>query len=111
MLEALTLVVMLAQEPALPKNPRGVVFFCPDHDRDDGHELDIIDRETGLVIRTLDLGDPPRNADGDVEAEVNMQSQEFGTYAFRVRAKAGRFISEDSEAWAWDRAPGRPIFK
>ena len=94
----------------LPRNPRGVGFICPDHDRDDGHELDIVDRAMGQVIQTLDLGDPPRNAAGVVEASVNVQPFDFGVYAFVVRAKAGTIESEDSEAWVWERAPGRPVF-
>lgn len=98
-----------AQGPArLQRNPRGVAFLCPDHDIDDGHELDIIEQSTGKVIQTLNLGDPPLNAAGEVVADVKVQPLKVGVYSFKVRAKVGAIQSEDSDAYVWERAPGRP---
>jgi hypothetical protein len=88
-----------------------VAFLCPDHDRDEGHELDIIERATGKVIQILDLGDPPENTTGEVQADVNVQPYNFGPYEFRVRPKVGAIESDDSDAWTWERAPGKPTIK
>jgi len=99
-----------AQGPtaALPRNPRGVAFLCPDHDKDDQHELVMIRRSDGEIVATLLLGDPPVNAAGVVEASINVQPYDFAVYEFRVNAKAGAVASDYSEAWVWERAPGRP---
>lgn len=96
-----------AQAPI--KNPSGLIFTCPDHDRDDQHEIDIVRESDGAVIQTLLVGDPPPNPAGDVVVSVNVQPVAFGRYRFVVRAIAGAVQSENSLPSAlWERAPSRP---
>jgi hypothetical protein len=101
------LAVSLFQEPNV-RNPRIVEFTCPDHDRDDQHELDIRDA-SGKVIQTLLLGDPAA-VSGVVSATINVQPIAFGTgYTVVVRAVAGTAKSDNSTASnAFDRVPGTP---
>src|SRR5688572_21878486 len=96
-----------AQSPV--KNPSLIAFQCPDHDRDDAHEIDIVRASDGAVIQTLAGGDPPLTAQGEVEVAVNVQPVGFGQYRFVVRAVAGGLKSENSLPSAiWERGPGKP---
>ena len=96
-----------AQAPV--KNPSGLAFICPDHATDDGHEVDIIREVDGVVIQTLAVGDPPLNAQGEVEVAINVMPITFGQYRFAARARAGASVSDTSVPSAvWERAPGRP---
>lgn len=96
-----------AQEPV--KNPTAVLFTCPDHDRDDQHEIDIIRVSDGQVVQTLLVGDPPVNGNGDVRVAINVMPVAFGQYVIKVRAVAGTLKSEDSVASeVWVRSPGKP---
>jgi hypothetical protein len=108
MIVELALTASLLQS-ATVKNPRNVEFACPDHDRDDQHELDIVRTSDGAVIQTLLLGDPPVSADGLVRATFNVQPVAFGEYVARVRVVAGGQKSEDSpDSNVWARTPGSP---
>lgn len=90
------------------KNPRLVTFTCPDHAVDTGHEIDIIDAK-GVVVQTIQGGDPALNATGEVEVVINVQPVAFGTYTMKVRAVAGALKSADSVATdPWERVPGAP---
>lgn len=90
------------------KNPRAIAFTCPDHATDTGHEVDVIDAK-GVVIQTIQGGDPALNAAGEVEIPLNLQPVAFGAYMFRVRATAGAVKSPDSVASeVWERTPGQP---
>ena len=91
------------------RNPTGVMFTCPDHALDDGHEVDIVDSVTGAVLQTLQGGDPAADAQGNVTILVNVQPVKFGTYTFVVRAKAGALMSPNSvPSEVWQRSPGQP---
>src|SRR5687768_11555174 len=91
-----------------PINPVGVAFTCPDHALDTEHEVDVLD-SSGAVIQTILGGDPPLNAQNEVEIRLNVQPIAFGEYRFRVRAVAGSIKSVDSEtSELWRRAPGAP---
>lgn len=106
MVDMLLLVGLLQVPPVA--NPRAVTFQCPDHAQDTGHEVDIRD-STGAVIQTLQGGDPPADANGDVTIPINVQPITFGTYTIVVRAVAGSLKSADSVASdAWTRVPGAP---
>lgn len=106
MLETLLLAAVL-QQP-LVQNPRQVAFTCPDHALDDQHEMDIVRTSDGVVIQTLQLGDPPMNEQGEVVASINVQPVTFGTYVVRVRVIAGTLRSIDStDSNQWVRAPGQ----
>lgn len=95
------------QEPV--KNPRAVIFQCPDHDRDTGHEIDIIDEASGKVVQTIAAGDPAPDAAGDVRIDINVQPVSFGRYVVRARATFGAIRSPDSTpSPVWERTPGRP---
>jgi len=95
-----------AQGP--PKNPRQIAFFCPDHDRDDQHEVDIVRVSDGVVIQTLLVGDPPLTGT-EVVVDVNVAPVAYGQYRFVVRAVAGALRSNDSNpSEVWERTPGRP---
>jgi hypothetical protein len=101
------------QAPALVSNPTLVVFTCPDHDQDTGHEIDIVEASTGRVVQTLQIGDPPADAAGDVAVTINVQPIKFGAFWFKVRATAdtagGVVKSADSkESDLWSRVPGAP---
>ena len=86
------------------KNPRAVTFTCPDHGRDDGHEVDIIN-SAGVVIQTLQGGDPPADASGVVTVVLNVQPIAFGSYTIVVRAVAGTAKSTNSvPSDVWERA-------
>ena len=98
---------LYAQVPV--KNPSGLAFLCPDHATDSGHEVDIIRESDGVVIQTLSVGDPPLNAQGEVEVAINVQPVAFGQYRFAARATAGALESDTSVPSAlWERVPGRP---
>lgn len=91
------------------RNPSAVIFTCPDHDRDTGHEIDIVNMVTGLVVQTISAGDPPADANGDVTVPLNVQPVAFGEYVIRARATFGVLTSRDSEPSAvWQRVPGQP---
>ena len=103
------LIPSLAAAQAPVKNPSGVAFLCPDHATDDGHEVDIIRESDGVVIQTLAVGDPPLNAQGEVEVAINVQPVAFGQYRFTVRAVAGTLKSVNSVlSDLWERVPGQP---
>lgn len=99
-----------ASPQAVPiKNPSGIAFTCPDHDRDDQHELDIVKESDGSLLQTLLLGDPPASATGEVVGSINVQPIAFGQYRFVLRAVAGALKSENSlPSDIWERVPGRP---
>lgn len=91
------------------RNPTGVTFTCPDHALDDGHEVDIVDSVTGVVLQTIQGGDPAADAQGIVTVQLNVQPVKFGTYVFIVRAKAGTNMSPNSPpSEVWMRSPGAP---
>jgi len=95
-----------AQGP--PKNPSQIAFFCPDHDRDDQHEIDVVRVSDGVVIATLLGGDPPLTGT-EVVVDINVQPVAFGSYRIVVRAVAGTLRSANSDpSEVWERAPGRP---
>lgn len=100
------LVALLFQ--ALVSNPRAVIFQCPDHAQDSGHEIDILN-SSGAVIQTIQGGDPAADANGDVRVDINVQPIAFGNYTVRVRAVAGALKSLDSDPASFARVPGRPI--
>jgi hypothetical protein len=85
--------------------PRGVAFICPNHDKDDGHELDIFSRTENRVIATIELGDPPENANGEVVVSIGVQPFKTGIYELRIRSKIGNMKAPDSVAWVWEKAP------
>lgn len=90
------------------KNPTEVSFTCIDHDKDDNHEVDIID-STGTVVQTLLIGDPPVGSDGRVVAKFNVQPINFGQYTVIVRAIQGALKSENSlPSEKWERSFGTP---
>jgi hypothetical protein len=98
---------------SIVRNPRAVVFECPDHDQDTGHEIDIVRVSDGAVIQTIQGGDPASGAvvDGlpSVTIPINVQPVIFGAYRVVVRAVAGSFKSDSSDPSAiWERAPGKP---
>jgi hypothetical protein len=96
----------LLQAPV--KNPRAVIFTCVDHATDTGHEVDIINAQ-GVVVQTINGGDPLADANGDVTVEFNVQPITFGAYTVRVRAVAGAIKSADSlPSDVWERVPGQP---
>jgi hypothetical protein len=104
MLELLLMVVL----QSMVVNPRSVVFSCPDHALDTGHEIDIVNA-SGAVIQTIQGGDPAADGNGDVTVSINVQPVAFGSYTVRVRATAGDVESLDSVASdVWQRAPGQP---
>jgi hypothetical protein len=89
-------------------NPRAVIFQCPDHAKDTGHEIDIINA-AGVVVQTITAGDPAEDAAGDVEIGFNVQPMGFGSYTVKVRATFGAMRSLDSEpSVVWERVPGKP---
>ena len=95
-----------AQSP--PKNPNTVGFTCPDHDRDDQHEIDIVREGDGVVVATLLGGDPPL-VNGEVILTLNVQPIAFGRYRFVARAVAGAVKSDNSTPTeVWERVPGSP---
>jgi hypothetical protein len=96
-----------AQAPI--NNPTTIGFTCPDHAQDDGHRVEIVS-PAGVVVQTLDIGDPAANASGEVIVDLNVQPIAFGAgYTFRVRALAGTVSSDPSApSTAWNRIPGRP---
>lgn len=90
------------------KNPTRIEFTCPDHARDDNHEVDIIDT-TGAITQTLLVGDPAADAAGKVSVVVNVQPVAFGSFRFQVRAIAGAIKGENSPVTdPWERTPGAP---
>lgn len=101
------LLIAIALLQAVPSNPRAVVFQCPDHAQDTAHELDIVD-SAGVVIQTIQGGDPPAAANGDVTIAINVQPIAFGVYTVRVRAVAGSLKSVDSDPATFARVPGKP---
>ncbi|HAM59502.1 MAG TPA: hypothetical protein DCQ64_30475 [Candidatus Rokubacteria bacterium] len=102
----LSAVSLSAQGP--PKNPSQIAFFCPDHDRDDQHEIDVVRVSDGVVIATLLGGDPPLTGT-EVVVDLNVQPVAFGSYRFVVRAVAGPLRSANSDpSEVWERVPGRP---
>jgi len=109
----LTLIALIVAAPALAqdatkRNPSAVLFTCPDHAADTGHEVDIVNAQ-GQVVQTIQGGDPPADANGDVRVALNVQPIAFGVYTVKVRATYGAIKSIDSEASeTWERAPGQP---
>lgn len=90
------------------KNPTAVIFTCPDHATDTGHEVDIVSA-SGTVMQTIAGGDPPADASGDVRITLNVQPIAFGEYFIRIRAIVGAMKSDDSTpSPIWQRVPGRP---
>jgi hypothetical protein len=112
LLLAATITAQTPPPPPPPKNPTTIEFSCPDHDRDDQHELKILQvTDTNRVtITTILLGDPPIDpVDGMVRTTINMQPIAFGTYVSTINASAGPDKSDDSaESNLWQRVPGRP---
>jgi hypothetical protein len=104
-----------AQTSDPPRNPTLVEFDCPDHDRDTGHELKIL-QVTGtnrVLITTWSLGDPAAAPDGKIRVAINTQPLNFGEYVARATALAvvnGVTVrSNDSEeSNLFVRAPGNP---
>lgn len=96
----------LLQAAPVP-NPTKVVFNCPDHAQDTNHEIDIV-TAAGVVVQTIQAGDPPADANGDVTVQLNVQPIKFGTYTVRVRVVADQFKSEDAPSPQWVRVPGKP---
>ena len=113
MLIALLLAVVAAPFQTPVKNPTSVTITCPDHNQDTGHEIDIV--SAGIVVQTIQGGDPAPNTDGSVTFTMNVQPIKFGSYTTVVRATSGTIKSDNSPASdAWDRspgAPGKPIVK
>lgn len=100
-------VVLCAQTPV--RNPQSISFTCADHDRDDEHEVEVVDVKTGVVVQTILLGDPPLTG-SLVMTTVNLRPLAFGSYVVRVRAVANGQRSETSDpSPVWERAPGRPM--
>ena len=87
-------VVLCAQTPV--RNPQSISFTCADHDRDDEHEVEIVDVKTGAVVQTILLGDPPLTG-SLVMTTVNLRPLAFGSYVVRVRAVANGQRSETSD--------------
>jgi hypothetical protein len=96
-----------AQTPV--KNPTLVIVpACPDHDQDTGHEIEILTPQ-GSSVQVLQVGDPPREPNGEVRFQVNVQPIKFGQYVVVVRATAGAVKSDNSPpSDAWERVPGAP---
>jgi hypothetical protein len=97
-------------EPAV-KNPTIAEFVCPDHDRDDQHELTIYQNTAaGVAITTILLGDPVADpATGLIRVSINVQPIEFGSYYARLVAVAGGLKSDPSVASnVFERVPGAP---
>ncbi len=89
------------------KNPTSVTVACPDHAQDTGHEIDIV--SDGVVVQTIQGGDPAASTDGSVTFALNVQPIKFGGYTVVVRATAGTIKSPDSPASdVWERSPGAP---
>lgn len=108
-LASLVLSAALFQTAPAVKNPSVIAFDCVDHAQDTQHEVDIIRASDNAVVQTLLIGDPAPNAQGVIEANVNVQPVAFGQYRFVVRAVAGTAKSDNSLPSAiWERAPGRP---
>ena len=112
-LESLIAIASLqAAPPPPPKNPTVVEFFCQDHDRDDQHELKILQvvGTNRVIITTILLGDPPIDpVDGLVRTTINVQPIAFGQYVATVNAIAGTDKSADSdESNLFERSPGKP---
>ena len=106
MLETLFLLGLL--QTTTVKNPTSVEFTCPDHAQDSGHEIDIINA-SGVVIQTLQAGDPAADSNGVVKVSVNVQPVQFGSYTVVVRATFSGVKSSDSPASdVWERVPGAP---
>lgn len=104
----LTMLLLAVLQTPPVVNPRAVVFTCPDHAQDTGHEIDVVDA-SGTVIQTIQGGDPAEDAAGEVRVELNLQPVAFGSYTLRVRATAGTLKSPDSvPSDVWFRAPGQP---
>ncbi len=102
------LLTLMQSTPPMAKNPSEVSFVCPDHAQDSGHEVDIINAG-GVVIQTIQGGDPPADANGIVTIPLNLQPVAFGAYTIRVRATASLVKSTDSDASnIWERVPGAP---
>jgi hypothetical protein len=99
--------LVAALQTAVVNNPRAVLFSCPDHASDTGHEIDIID-STGTVIQTIQGGDPVADANGGVRIDINVQPIAFGNYSVKVRAVAGALKSADSLPASFSRVPGQP---
>jgi len=103
--------IVQAPPPPIPKNPTLIEFSCPDHDRDDQHELKIL-QVTGtnrVTITTILLGDPPLDTDGMVRTTINVQPIAFGQYVATVNSIAGTEKSDPSdESNQFERVPGRP---
>lgn len=111
MTSAAAVLLVLWAAPAFAqtvKNPRAVIFTCVDHAQDTGHEIDILDSK-GVVIQTIQGGDPAADANGDVTIAINVQPVTFGSYTIKVRAVAGALKSVDSApSVVWERVPGQP---
>lgn len=108
LLSMLTMSGAQAQTVVVRNPTKVMVSSCPDHDLDTGHQVDILD-STGVVVATLDAGDPAAAADGSVTFTISVQPIKFGAYRFVVRAMAGSVRGDDSVASeVWDRAPGAP---
>lgn len=104
---ALVCAQAMGQTPV--RNPSGIAFLCPDHDRDDQHEVDIVRESDGVVVQTLLVGDPEALPGAEVVVSVNVQPIALGSYRFVVRAVAGAVKSDNSvPSDIWERAPGAP---
>lgn len=105
----LLLTLTLLQVPAV-KNPTAVTFQCSvDHDQASGYELDILRVSDGALMAKLALGLPPKDAQGNCRAVINVMPYAFGVYQFRARTVAAGAFSYDSPVSdTWERAPGPP---
>lgn len=109
MLGELLLLALLQTGGGMINNPSAVSFTCPDHATDTGHEIDIVRESDGVVIQTINGGDPPLNANNEVVIPLNVQPVAFGQYRITVRAVAGELKSENSPlSDLWQRVPGAP---
>lgn len=89
------------------QNPSSISFMCGDHDRDDEHEVAIIDAKTGMVVRTVLLGDPEMIG-SLVIAPIDIRSLPFGVYVWTVRVIASGIAAAPSDpSEPWERSPMR----
>jgi hypothetical protein len=82
-------------------NPSSISFTCSDHDIDDEHEVEVVRVDTGEIVRTMLLGDPPLTG-SFVIAQVDFRSLRPGHYAVRVRVRSGgesADMSDPSPVW------------
>lgn len=98
---------IVTQAQGTVQNPSSISFMCGDHDRDDEHEVSIIDAKTGMVVRTVLLGDPEMIG-SLVIAPIDIRSLPFGVYVWTVRVIASGISAAPSDpSEPWERSPMR----